>query len=53
VIKENTLFNPSTNCFTCVYHGNGGNQDKQYFIDLYDQIRYNLNSYNYNVIKKE
>lgn len=36
VTKQGTqLFNPTTRCFSCVYHGNGGDQAKEKFQRLY------------------
>jgi hypothetical protein len=35
-IKNDSLYNPLTKCFSCAYHGNGGAQAKKKFQSLYD-----------------
>ena len=37
-VKEEQMFNPITRCFNCVYHGNGGDSEKQQFEILYKQF---------------
>ena len=37
-VKEEQMFNPITRCFNCVYHGNGGDSEKQQFELLYKQF---------------
>ncbi len=37
-VKEEQMFNPITRCFNCVYHGNGGDSEKQQFEVLYKQF---------------
>lgn len=37
-VKDNQLYNSITNCFSCVYHGNGGSDDKNHFTKLYLQL---------------
>ena len=37
-VKEEQMFNPVTRCFNCVYHGNGGDSEKQQFEILYKQF---------------
>ena len=37
-VKEEQMFNPITRCFNCVYHGNGGESEKQQFELLYKQF---------------
>lgn len=34
-IKNGSLFNPVTKCFSCIYHGNGGEAAKKKFESLY------------------
>tara|TARA_B100000945_G_scaffold215483_1_gene173636 strand:+ start:1131 stop:3038 length:1908 start_codon:yes stop_codon:yes gene_type:complete len=37
VYKERgQLYNPLTRCFNCIYHGNGGEEEKRTFNNLYD-----------------
>jgi len=38
VVKYETLFNPKTNCFSCIYHGNGGDAAKKKFNSIYNSI---------------
>jgi len=38
VIKNNMIFNPVTDCYSCVYHGNGGEEAKKTFDKLYDRL---------------
>jgi hypothetical protein len=39
VIKRgNQLFNPNTNCYGCIYHGNGGESSKAKFDQLFNQF---------------
>ena len=44
--KNGQMYNPITRCFNCVYHGNGGDSDKQTFERLYKQF-YSLNAMSY------
>ena len=37
-IIRNQLFNSSTNCFGCAYHGNGGEKEKEHCESLYSQM---------------
>ena len=46
VEKNGQMYNPITRCFNCVYHGNGGDSDKQTFERLYKQF-YSLNAMSY------
>ena len=36
--QKGQLFNPITNCYGCLYHGNGGVKEKEYCERLYKQI---------------
>ena len=38
IINEGQVFNPKTQCFSCVYHGNGGDDAKETFDRLYDEL---------------
>lgn len=38
MIHEGHLYNPTTLCYTCLYHGNGGERDKNHFVDLYQRM---------------
>ena len=35
-LQNGQLYNPITNCYTCIYHGNGGENAKKHFEFLYD-----------------
>ena len=35
LVKSNYIINTASNCTTCVIHGNGGNQTKEFFDNLY------------------
>ena len=37
-IKDKSLYNPITNSFPCIYHGNGGNDAKEHVDVLYKKI---------------
>ena len=37
-MNQGQLYNPITRCFNCVYHGNGGDSEKQQFESLYKQF---------------
>ena len=34
--EKGQLYNPLTRCFNCIYHGNGGEEEKKTFNNLYD-----------------
>jgi len=38
IVQYEQMFNPITNCYNCVYHGNGGDSEKQQFEALYKQF---------------
>ena len=39
VVKDgNQLYNPTTKCYGCAYHGNGGQKEKDYAETLYKQM---------------
>jgi len=38
IVKNNGLYNLKTNHFPCLYHGNGGEKDKNHFIKLYSEF---------------
>ena len=35
---DERLYNPVTNCYTCVYHGNGNSDAKEFFNKIYNKI---------------
>lgn len=37
-VVNGQVFNPDTNCFGCIYHGNGGTQAKEKFEGLYEEL---------------
>ena len=37
IVKEGMLYNPHTQCYSCIYHGNGGDQAKKHLNLLYLQ----------------
>ena len=37
-IKQGQLYNPVTKCFSCVYHGNGGESAKEHYKTIYDKL---------------
>jgi len=45
MIQKGQLYNPITLCYTCLYHGNGGERDKKHFVDLYHTLEYNIINY--------
>ena len=38
IVEGTQVVNPKTNCFSCVYHGNGGDDAKETFDRLYDEL---------------
>jgi GR25 family glycosyltransferase involved in LPS biosynthesis len=34
--QDGKLYNPKTNCYSCIYHGNGGEDAKKHFESLYE-----------------
>ena len=45
IYKEGQLFNPTSSCFGCAYHGNGGKKEKDYAETLYLQVYGKSNLY--------
>ena len=43
--QNGQLFNPTTNCYGCAYHGNGGEKEKKYAETLYSQMYAKSNLY--------
>ena len=43
--KGGQLFNPTTQCYGCAYHGNGGQKEKDYADKLYSQVYAKSNIY--------
>ena len=41
-VRKGQLYNPITKCYTCAYHGNGGDKQKQLMRELYQNV-YGLN----------
>lgn len=39
-VTENGVLNTDTHCYPCVIHGNGGNQHKTYFDNLFNRVFY-------------
>jgi GR25 family glycosyltransferase involved in LPS biosynthesis len=37
-IKQGSVFNPLTECFCCIYHGNGGSEAKAHLNALYQKL---------------
>ena len=37
-IEKGQLYNPVTKCFSCVYHGNGGESAKEHYKTIYDKL---------------
>lgn len=57
-IKNESIYNPRTKCFSCIYHGNGGSKAKEKFESLYSALfpekKYaNLQVSDYKVIGNE
>ena len=58
IVKNKQLYNPKTQCFSCVYHGNGGKDAKRQYELLYDKLYGNspivyIPTYDYEVIDKD
>ena len=51
MMKNGQLYNPVTGCYTCAYHGNGGEKEKQWMNELY-QTFYAKSSISYIPTKK-
>jgi len=52
------LYNPQTNCCSCIYHGNGGDNTKENFNKLYDlfykpSTRYFIPTDKFDIIEKD
>ena len=45
IYKEGQLYNPTTQCYGCAYHGNGGEKEKEYCETLYSQMYAKSNFY--------
>lgn len=55
-IKNESIFNPLTKCYSCIYHGNGGAEAKSNFDKLYDKmfpVRNYLETRRYEIIGPE
>jgi len=55
--QRNQIYNPRTECFSCMYHGNGGDDAKQHFEKLYasfygSPIVY-IPTHNYEILEKD
>ena len=37
-IQQGQLYNPVTKCYSCVYHGNGGESAKEHYKTIYDKL---------------
>ena len=37
-INQEQLYNPVTKCYSCVYHGNGGESAKEHYKTIYDKL---------------
>ena len=37
-IQQGQLYNPVTKCYSCVYHGNGGQSAKEHYKTIYDKL---------------
>ena len=37
-INQGQLYNPVTKCYSCVYHGNGGESAKEHYKTIYDKL---------------
>ena len=37
-IQQEQLYNPVTKCYSCVYHGNGGESAKEHYKTIYDKL---------------
>ena len=37
-IEKGQLYNPVTKCYSCVYHGNGGQSAKEHYKTIYDKL---------------
>ena len=37
-VKKGQLYNPVTRCYSCVYHGNGGESAKEHYKKIYDKL---------------
>ena len=37
-INQGQVYNPVTKCFSCVYHGNGGESAKEHYKTIYDKL---------------
>ena len=42
-VRNGQLFNPVTGCYTCAYHGNGGEKQKVWMGKVYNQNYYGFN----------
>ena len=38
IVKRGHLYNPITGCYTCAYHGNGGDKQKKLMRELYESV---------------
>lgn len=38
IIKDGMIYNPITGCYSCIYHGNGGEKAKEKFDELYAEL---------------
>ena len=45
IYKEGQLYNPTSQCYGCAYHGNGGEKEKEYCETLYSQMYAKSNFY--------
>ena len=45
IYKEGQLYNPTSQCYGCAYHGNGGEKEKEYCETLYSQMYTKSNFY--------
>ena len=37
-IQQGQLYNPVTKCYSCIYHGNGGESAKEHYKTIYDKL---------------
>ena len=37
-IQQGQVYNPVTKCYSCVYHGNGGESAKEHYKTIYDKL---------------